>query len=234
VGSLPSPASGPLPFTSTVAELPLPVALERVFIGRATGLIVLEARQGRHVVYVREGYPVAVELPGSFELLGRVLVEMKFLDETTFQTTIASMPPPGTRYGELLLERGLITEDQLRQALKAQVRRKLHRLFFLTDASVAFSVEEHAEGLQRNESLRVHPWRANYHGVRSAWNADRLRGALVPIAGRKLRTQLSPEDLARFGLGAEDGRAASLLRGAPHTVEGLATASGLPIQPVSA
>ena len=74
-------------------------------------------------------------------------------------------------------EEGLVTEEQLRQALKAQVRRKLHRLFFLAEGSIRYEDGKHEEGLQHNESLRVHPWRALYHGVRSAWNADRLRAA---------------------------------------------------------
>jgi curved DNA-binding protein CbpA len=217
-----------------VAELPLPVALERLFRARATGTLSLDARQGKHLVYLRDGYPVAVELPGSFELLGKVLVEMKILTEEAYQKSTTEPLPAGVRYGELLLSRGLVTEDQLRQALKAQVRRKLHRLYFLTDTSIGFSSGEHGEGLQRNESLRVHPWRANYHGVRSAWNADRLRQALVSLAGKPLHTALSQEELARFGLGAEDGKVGALLRGGPHTLETLSLDSGLPVQPVSA
>ncbi|MEO6951905.1 MAG: DUF4388 domain-containing protein [Polyangia bacterium] len=231
---IPSPATGTIPFQSTVQELPLPVALERLFAAQATGVLTLDARQGHHVVYLRDGYPVAVELPGSFELLGRVLVEMKLLDETTYQTTLSSPPPQGQRYGETLLSMGLITEDQLRQALKAQVRRKLHRLFFLTDSSVAFEPMEHQEGVQRNESLRVHPWRATYHGVRSAWNADRLRQALMPLGGMLLHTSLRPEEVARFGLGANDGVAVSLLRDKILTLDALITESGLPLQPVCA
>ena len=231
---LPSPAAGPIPFSSTVQELPLPVALERLFVAKSTGVLTLEARQGHHVVYVRDGYPVAVELPGSFELLGRVLVEMKMLDEGAYQTSLSSPPPEGQRYGELLLGQGHITEDQLRQALKAQVRRKLHRLFFLTDSAIVFEPKEHQEGLQRNESLRVHPWRATYHGVRSAWNADRLRQALMPLGGKLLHTSLTTDELARFGLGANDGVAVTLLRENTLTLDALITQSGLPLQPVSA
>ena len=231
---LPSPASGQLPFSNTIGELPLPVALERLFRARATGLLVIDARQGRHEVYVREGYPVAVELPGSFELLGKVLVEMKILDPVVYETTLKTPPPDGVRYGEHLRGLGLVTEEQLRQALKAQVRRKLHRLYFLSEGTISYSACEHQEGLQRNESLRIHPWRANYHGVRSAWNADRLRQALAPLAGKAVSTSLSAEEIARFGLGAEDGKAAQLLRTAAQTLDALSAATGLPVQPVSA
>jgi tetratricopeptide (TPR) repeat protein len=229
-----SPAQGPIPFASSLAELPLPAAVERLFGARATGVVTIEAKQGRHVIYVRDGYPVSVELPGSFELLGKVLVEMKILDEPTYQATLAQPPPAGVRYGEMLRQQNLVTEEQLRQALKAQVRRKLHRLFFLSEGSIRYEATVHQEGLQHNESLRVHPWRANYHGVRSAWNADRLRQALAPIARAPLHTPLSAEELARFGLGADDGRVGALLRGGASTLDTLVADSGLAIQPVSA
>lgn len=234
MSTYPSPASGPVPFAQTVAEIPLPVALERLFRSRATGTLTLDSRQGRHTVYLREGYPVSVDLPGSFELLGKVLVEMKILDEVTYRETLATPPPDGVRYGELLLSKKLVTEDQLRQALKAQVRRKLHRLFFLTDSSIEYAALDHQEGKQGSDSLRVHPWRANYHGVRSAWNADRLRQALAPLAGRPLHTTFTPEELARFGLGAEDGKISQRLREGTHTIDTLSLDTGLPTQPVSA
>ena len=100
----PSPAPGVIPFDEAVARLPLPVALERLFRARATGIVVMQAKPGKHAVYVRDGYPVAVELPGSFELIGKVLVEMKILNDATYQKTLAAPPPPGKRYGEVLLE----------------------------------------------------------------------------------------------------------------------------------
>ncbi len=138
------------------------------------------------------------------------------------------------RYGEALLSQGLVTDEQLLKALKAQVRRKLHRLYFLTDSSISFSSSTHHEGLQNNESMRVHPWRANYHGVRSAWNAERLRVALGSIFNRPVRTALSSEDMARFGLGADDGRVGAMLRSGAPSVDALSIDSGLPLQPVSA
>ena len=156
-----SPAVGPIPFTTTVSALALPVALERLFLARSTGVLTLDARAGKHVVYVRDGYPVSVELPGSFELIGRVLVEMKLIDDDAYQQSLAFPPPEGQRYGNLLVAQGQVTEDQLRQALKAQVRRKLHRLFFLTDSAITF-----APASTRKASSATSPC-ASTHGARA-------------------------------------------------------------------
>jgi tetratricopeptide (TPR) repeat protein len=217
-----------------LADGPLPTILHSLFVAKATGLVKLETRMGAHALYLREGYPVSVTLPGSVELIGKVLVEMGFLDDATYRKSVAQPPPAGKRYGDYLLENRLVTPDQMRLALKAQVRRKLHRLFFLNDGSWVFQSGEHNQGLQGTESLRVHPYRAIYHGVRSSWPADQLQGALFLLEGKAIKAKISAEEAARYGLGPEDGRAAELLRKGYWTVGDLVEGAGIPAQPVHA
>ena len=159
---------------------------------------------------------------------------MGILDEATYKKTLAEPPPAGQRYGDMLLAKRLCTEDQMRLALKAQVRRKLHRLFFLNDGSYEFVAGEHDQGVQKTESLRIHPARAIYHGVRSAWNAERLRGALFLLDGKAIKCTLDNEGVARYGVGPDDGRVAELLRQGYWTLPDLVEAAGLPPQPVHA
>ncbi|HXU71486.1 MAG TPA: DUF4388 domain-containing protein [Polyangia bacterium] len=217
-----------------LADDPLPTLLHQLFAQKATGTLRIQNRAGRHDVFLRGGYPVAVNLPGSAELLGKVLFEMGILDEATYKKTLAEPPPSGQRYGDMLLAKKLVTEDQMRLALKAQVRRKLHRLFFLNEGTHEFVAGEHDQGLQKAESLRIHPARAIYHGVRSAWNADRLRGALFLLEGKAIKCTLDNEGVARFGVGPDDGRVAELLRKGYWSLPDLVEAAGLPPQPVHA
>ncbi|HEX6838775.1 MAG TPA: DUF4388 domain-containing protein [Polyangia bacterium] len=217
-----------------LADDPLPTLLHQQFVAKSTGVLHIQNRAGRHDIYLRGGYPVAVTLPGSAELLGKVLFEMGILDEATYKKTLAEPPPPGQRYGDMLLAKRLCTEDQMRLALKAQVRRKLHRLFFLNDGSYEFVAGEHDQGLQKHESLRIHPARAIYHGVRSAWNAERLKGALFLLDGKAIKCTLDNEGVARYGVGPDDGRVAELLRKGYWTLPDLVEAAGLPPQPVHA
>ena len=217
-----------------LADDPLPTLLHQLFGQQATGTLHIVNRAGRHDVYLRQGYPVAVNLPGSAELLGKVLFEMGILDEATYKKTLAEPPPAGQRYGDMLLSQRLVTEDQMRLALKAQVRRKLHRLFFLNDGSYEFSAGDHDLGTQKQESLRIHPARAIYHGVRSAWNAERLKASLFLIENRAIKCTLDNEGVARYGVGPDDGRVAELLRKGYWTLPDLVEASGLPPQPVHA
>src|SRR5262249_11390265 len=119
-----------------LADHPLPLVLHQLYQAEASGVLTLSARAGQHEVFFRAGYPVAVDLPGSAELLGKVLLDTKVIDEATYKRSLTEPPPPGKRYGDVLLEKKWVTEEQLRLALKAQVRRKLHRLFFLSDGTV--------------------------------------------------------------------------------------------------
>ena len=217
-----------------LADDPLPTLLHQLFAGKATGVLHIQNRAGRHDIFLRGGYPVAVNLPGSAELLGKVLFEMGILDEATYKKTLAEPPPPGQRYGDMLLAKRLCTEDQMRLALKAQVRRKLHRLFFLNDGTYEFAEGEHDQGLQKAESLRIHPARAIYHGVRSAWNAERLKGALFLLDGKAIKCTLDNEGIARYGVGPDDGRVAELLRKGYWAIGDLVEAAALPPQPVHA
>lgn len=217
-----------------LADEPLPHLLQQLFGQQATGVLHIQNRAGRHDVFLRGGYPVAVTLPGSAELLGKVLFEMGIIDEATYKRTLAEPPAAGQRYGDMLLQKGIVNEDQVRLALKAQVRRKLHRLFFLNDGTFEYVAVEHEQGLQKSESLRIHPARAVYHGVRSAWNAERLKAALFLLESRAIRCTASPEDIARYGVGPDDGRVAELLRKGYWTLPNLVEASGLPQQPVHA
>jgi curved DNA-binding protein CbpA len=217
-----------------LADDPLPTLLQQLLADKVTGVLRIQNRAGRHDVYVRQGFPVAVTLPGSAELLGKVLFEMGILDEATYKQTLAEPPPEGQRYGDMLLQRRLVTPEQMRLALKAQVRRKLHRLFFLNDGTYELVAGEHDQGVQGQESLRVHPARAIYHGVRSAWNADRLKGALFLLENRAIKCVLDGEGIARYGVGQDDGKVAELLRRGYWTLPDLVEASGLPAQPVHA
>jgi curved DNA-binding protein CbpA len=212
----------------------LPTLLHQVFSQKATGTLSIQNRAGVHEIHLRDGYPVSVQLPGSTELIGKVMVEMGMLDETTYKRTLTTQLPAGRRYGDMLLAEGLVTDDQMRLALKAQVRRKLHRLFFLDDGQYQLHSGEHQHGLHKGESMRILPQRAIYHGVRSAWSDDRLAGALFLVEGRAVKCKLDADAVARYGVGPDDGRLAELVRGGFHTMPELIATSGLPAQVVHA
>ena len=183
--------------TGRLEDEALPSLLQALFSAQATGVLRIASRQGAHEIYLRQGYPVMITLPGAAEPIGKVLHEMGVLDAATYKKSLAEPTTPGLRYGAVLIKKGWATADQVRLGLKAQVRRKLHRLFFLSDGEFKYEEGEHREGMEGQESLRVHPWRAIYHGVRSAWSNDRLAGALFLLNDRALHSRGSERETER-------------------------------------
>src|SRR5579883_2561909 len=161
-------------------QRPLPLVLHQLYGQRFTGELVINAKSGLVQVYFREGYPVHVGLSDPRELLGKVLVEMHALSEADHRRSLASPPGPGERYGDVLRRLGLIDEPQLCEALRVQVRRKLLRIFAIPDGGYAAVAGAHDRGLQGGESMRVHPLRVIYQGVRG-YGAERLRAMLAPL-----------------------------------------------------
>ena len=70
--------------------------------------------------------------------------------------------------------------------------------------------------------------------MRSAWNAERLKGALFLLEGKAIKCTLDDEGVARYGVGPDDGRVAELLRKGYWAIADLVEAAGLPPQPVHA
>jgi hypothetical protein len=178
-------ASGPLAATS-LSEL-----LARAYAERLTGALQLTGQmQQVDQVWFRGGYPVAVLLSSGAERLGQVLLEAGFLDRDGFLRAQALPQEGAARIGQILLQARLLTRTALKEGLRAQVRRRLFRLFFAgTGPPARYQLFrcDHDQGLETGEPLRCDPWRAVYHGVRRVWDADRLRTALLPLSGQEFR-----------------------------------------------
>ena len=220
------------PLNGRLEDRALPIVLVELARRNATGVLRIDARTGRHELWLRDGQPVGVSLPGSAEMIGKVLVEMGLMDEATHRQTLATPPPRGQRYGDMLIEKKLVSVEQMKLALKAQVRRKLHRLFFLPDGVFAFEEMQHSVGVFKDEPLKVQPSRAISQGVRSAWSAERLSSSLFLLSGQAFLCKLSSEELARYGLGAHDAQIGELLRKGFYTIESLTQATKAPQQPL--
>lgn len=198
--------------TGRLEDRPLARVLQDLHTERFTGELVVHARAGLIQVYVREGYPVYVNLPENSDLLGRILCEMQVLDDSALRRSLATPPEPGQRYGDVLLRLGLCDDTTLKHALRAQVRRKLHRLFAITEGGFAAVPGDHARGLQGGESLRVHPRRVIFQAATS-FASERLRSLTRELLQRALRLQQHEQDsIGRYGFGPEEIYVVELLR----------------------
>jgi curved DNA-binding protein CbpA len=125
---LPTLAQGDLGET-TVAEL-----VAAVLRSRASGTLAIESpRTGEIRAFFRAGDMCGTASFEGFRTLAHVLLASDRADALQIESTQQAAEKAGKRHGEILVEQGLLTAPQLREALALQHRENLRVLLGLTE-----------------------------------------------------------------------------------------------------
>jgi tetratricopeptide (TPR) repeat protein len=173
----------------TLRERPVPRLIQQVFRKRITGCLVVTDDSGDVTrVFIREGSPVHAERPTDIDRLDKILIASGLVSAEMVAKVDAEVARTGRRMGEVLIGRKLITREALTEVLKSQMRRKITRLFFARDGSFEIFVYAHRFGDGEEFPLmRVDPRGFLYAGIRSAYDDERLKNELTPLAGYLFR-----------------------------------------------
>jgi tetratricopeptide (TPR) repeat protein len=173
----------------TLRERPVPRLIQQVFRKRITGCLVITDDSGDVTrVYIREGSPVHAERPTDIDRLDKILVASGLVSAEVVAAADAEVARSGRRLGEVLIGRKAITREALADVLKTQIRRKITRLFFARDGFFEIFVQPHRFGDGEEFPLmRADPRGFLYAGIRSAYDDDRLKNELLPLAGYLFR-----------------------------------------------
>jgi tetratricopeptide (TPR) repeat protein len=218
---LPSLAAGDLSETSG-AEL-----VSAIFRSRASGTLSLEGAADADIrVFFRAGDMCGCALFSGFRTLAQVLLEKDWVGALEIDASWAESEAKGKRHGQVLLEKGLLTADQLKMALGMQHRQNLAALLALTAGRYEWRGWEPPP-----------PWTKEISTdpvgvIVDAFRSDRLlarRGAILDWLG-DLPARLSVDWAglsSRIVLSPEDRKATALLK-RPRTLLQFVSASGLP------
>lgn len=197
----PERGSRPL-LQGTLTTIPFARLLGELLRRRATGALLLtgETRsQGRgpetkKIVYVKHGDPVYVRSNAISECLGMVLVQEGLISEAQCAESLQHMNRTGRQQGAILLEMGAISRRSLAVGLALQLRTKLLEVFAWTRGTFLF---------RQTSTVPADPIRLDWstaeiiaHGVRRAYDSERLRAALEPHLDRV--PSPSPDPRLRF------------------------------------
>jgi len=192
----------------TLRERPVPRLIQQVFRKRITGCLVVTDDSGDMTrVFLREGSPVHAERPTDIDRLDRILASSGLVTPEAVAAADAEVARTGRRLGEILIERKVITRESLAEVLKMQIRRKVTRLFFARDGSFEIYVQPHRFGDGDEFPLmRADPRGFLYAGIRSAYDDDRLKNELLPLAGYLFRLigTVPPAVLPGMGIDPSD------------------------------
>lgn len=108
---------------------------------RATGVLELIDTGGQsHRVRIDGGLVAAVETPVASARLGEILQEQGYLPAGLSPRAVAAARESAQPTGRHLVERRVVSAQQISRALHEQARRRLEGLFRLRDAEVRFHV----------------------------------------------------------------------------------------------
>jgi len=161
-------------------------------------------------VYIKEGNVVHAISTDREDSLGAYLQRSGALSPEDFRETMRERERSGRRYGELLIERRLLSPAEVYRAIRKQIESIVWSLFYWQEGSVVFSIGEFREA----ESVRIQlPMRqVILQGIKRAPDAK----TLVARLGRK-ETVLEPcyktEQLVELALDGDEYRLLSLVDG---------------------
>jgi tetratricopeptide (TPR) repeat protein len=191
----------------TLRERPVPRLIQQVFRKRITGCLVITDDSGDVTrVYLRGGLPVHAERPTDIDRLDNILISSGLVPAEVVAAADAEVSQTGRRLGEVLVRRRAITRESLAEVLKTQIRRKITRLFFARDGAFEIFLQPHRFGDGDEFTLmRVDPRAFLYSGIRSAYDDDRLRNELLPLAGYLFRLMGAVPPAVLPGMGIDPG-----------------------------
>jgi tetratricopeptide (TPR) repeat protein len=181
---------------------------------------VLEVRQHGvcTAIYLREGRPVLVEGGALRETLGRLLLRRGDIAERDYvrvveRMTERTLASETLRMGEVLVELGILSPEEIRRALAVQMREKILACFRSEDfACELWLLDELPEDAVRHAPLGVEP--LVLAGVRAHFGPDHIARVLAPHGkGRPRLLAPAAAEAVRFEMTAAEGRLLEALRG---------------------
>jgi DNA-binding response OmpR family regulator len=174
-------------FTGTLKATPFARVLQRLYVTRATGSLLLLWDATKKIVDLVDGYPVRVRSNVVAECLGQLLLEKRLITPGALTTSIARMHKEKRQQGQILVEMGVLSPFNLRRALVDQLEAKLFEVFSWPDGKFMFRAGTPAPAggarLERSPAaLILEGIRRHYHQAHQAAVLDRYAGRFIVLS----------------------------------------------------
>ena len=212
--------------SGTFGTRPLAVLLTSACERKASGTFIFGGARTERYLTMKAGRIAVVRTPEP-AYLGGVLYETGVIDGGVLNETLLLVAKEKRLHGEILLERRLVTKEQLETALVEQTYRKVHHLFALPEETTWAFRDDLCELTGARDEGRPHVdgFAAVWRGIR-----DQIPSPHVSRTLAKLEGSLHVRDLAatqRFGFGPEERALCERLAAVPATLVNIARSSNL-------
>ena len=125
-------------FEGNLETMPVADLLQWASNGRHTGTIRVANAEITKMIYIREGVIVSCTSTAPREFLGHFLVSQGAIDEADLQGAIIDQDRHSGMLGQLLVQRGAITEERLNKMLRIKAEEAIFDLFTWTSGQFRF------------------------------------------------------------------------------------------------
>ncbi len=207
-----------------LAEVPFAVLLYA--LARARRTIAIEISRGplQKVVFLEDGVPVDCRSNLVTETLSRFMVGGGYLSTAAADTVFRESVARSLRFGEVLIEKGLFTAEELLRILQQNLAHKLLDPFSWREGGFRMS----AELAPTDVPLKVNVPQLILIGVTRFATQQQIDAAVAPLIGAPLAINPRPPlPVAELRLPTGPAALLDALRERPLRIDELATASGM-------
>ncbi len=150
----------------------IPLLLHELYNEKATGLLHLQRGEAKKIIYIKDGYPIFARSNVLSECLGRMLVKEGAITQVDCDASVERSKESGRLQGTVLIEMGLLTPQDLHDALVRQVTEKLLTTFAWPDGTSQFvpgkDFKKHVTMIQLSPASLI------MQGVSRFWSVQQL------------------------------------------------------------
>lgn len=169
-------------------DVPFAVLLQALSLSERTATVELERRQLRKTIVLEAGVPVDCRSNLVHETLGRFLVSTGKLREDDCAATLRESATRGVQFGQVLIERELVSAVELFRLLQQNLAKKLLDLFTWREGTFRIS----AERPDVVSPLKVKVPQLLVMGITRFAPPEEVNVAVAPLVGKPLALHPAP------------------------------------------
>jgi tetratricopeptide (TPR) repeat protein len=154
----------------SLREASLPDVLQLLAMGQKTGCLSVTDRSNFGSIYFERGRVIHAMIVNRPDKLGDLLIRNGRLDPAAMAAAIEEQATrPGVRFGQILIERGAVTREQVEHYVRVQIEEAVYLLFTWAHGSFYFEADQrpdpgailvslNAENLLLEGARRIDEW----------------------------------------------------------------------------
>lgn len=181
-----------IPLSDNIKNFSIPKILVYLNRKRKTGILTVKTSAFTKKVYLDKGDAIFASSTDEDDRLGETLIKMGKITIEQYDRSVKLLKETGKRQGEILVELGYLTPQEIIWSVKYQVKDIIYSLFQLTDAEYEFREGE----IPLNEVITLKMSMGNliYEGVKRINNLNRIRKEM-PDMNAVLKLSTDPVSL---------------------------------------